>query len=135
MAGAAAAGCLLLWLPSCVSSQQRAAALEKVCEEREPCPTLDEALVELTERERCQVEAFGASCDPVSRCFANCLLSGEGRLIGGGCYHACGWVYVPSAKAFCPAATKVVRSSLFRHCQELPHPEEVWLTGDNGEDE
>ena len=70
--------------------------------------------VQLTAAEACWVEALVAECSPASDCLARCLTSGQGRLIGGGCWHACsfptqhfaGW-REPAAAERCRALGRV----------------------------
>lgn len=45
--------------------------------------------VELMPDEQCAVEVFRARGLEGDECMADCIESGEGRSVGGGCYHLC----------------------------------------------
>ena len=45
--------------------------------------------VALNDREHCFATALSAHCNPTNDCLVTCLVSGQGRDIGGGCWHIC----------------------------------------------
>jgi hypothetical protein len=50
--------------------------------------------VVLTPSEECWVQKLRARCDVSDRCILKCLLDGEARNVGGGCWHVCGYIFV-----------------------------------------
>ena len=63
------------------------------------CSDLPEASVELSERDRCRVFLLAARCTVADKCLVACIRNGEGKNIGGGCFHICNayrqWVWEP----------------------------------------
>ena len=53
------------------------------------CAAMAAPKVQLTTYERCALRAFAARCAPDDTCMIRCLASGDGRNIGGGCWHRC----------------------------------------------
>ena len=53
------------------------------------CAAMAVPTVELTTYERCALRAFAARCNRDDGCMVRCFASGDGRHIGGGCWHVC----------------------------------------------
>jgi hypothetical protein len=45
----------------------------------------------LTERENCELAAFGRVCTPYTDCYVSCITSPDGSYFGGKCAHVCGF--------------------------------------------
>lgn len=70
---------------------ERAAEQEKSAEtEKKPLSAvLEQATVELTEREKCLIALHHERGMEGDKCIVDCMLTGDARTIGGGCYHVC----------------------------------------------
>ena len=53
------------------------------------CKTGPASGVRLTEKEVCQIDKLKGRCTPADDCLVACLASGQGRQVGGGCWHIC----------------------------------------------
>ena len=53
------------------------------------CVAMAVPKVQLTTYERCALRAFAARCTRGDECMVRCFASGDGRNIGGGCWHVC----------------------------------------------
>ena len=69
--------------------------------------------VVLSAAEQCWVKELAAHCSPANDCLISCLASGQGRRIGGGCWHVC-WPNVPGFDEW-QAPTRSAR------CKSLGH--------------
>ena len=64
------------------------------CEEMRDCSSPIAAGVTLSEEESCLLAVLRPRCDAVDKCLVDCIASGRGQNVGGGCFHLCGWVVV-----------------------------------------
>jgi len=53
------------------------------------CKAKPAAGIQLTEKEACQIDKLKNRCTPADDCLTACLASGQGREVGGGCWHLC----------------------------------------------
>ncbi len=53
------------------------------------CKTQPASGIQLTEREVCQIGKLKRRCTLADDCLVACLASGQGRQVGGGCWHIC----------------------------------------------
>ncbi|MFC5491373.1 hypothetical protein [Dokdonella soli] len=53
------------------------------------CKALPAEGVSLTSRESCLIEKLRERCDIADDCLVSCIASGQGREVGGGCWHIC----------------------------------------------
>jgi hypothetical protein len=83
----------LFMLASCATSSSKRhveAQASRQCEEPGNCATLTLAPgVVLSPREACWASLLKSRCNAHDTCVLKCLLSGEGRTVGGGCFHIC----------------------------------------------
>ena len=76
--------------PGSTTAVQAAPAAESLGLAAKPaCVGLAQPKIQLTTYERCALRAFAARCTPDDACMIRCLTSGQGRNIGGGCWHVC----------------------------------------------
>ena len=64
------------------------------CQKAQDCSAPIAAGVTPSEEESCLLAVLRPRCDAVDKCLVDCIANGEGKNIGGGCFHLCGWVVV-----------------------------------------
>ena len=62
------------------------------CQEKREGTASIQLGVEPSEAELCLLEVLRPRCDAVDTCLVDCITSGEGQNVGGGCFHLCEWV-------------------------------------------
>jgi hypothetical protein len=107
---AAGISAVVLALTACSSHRQgypsQAEAIAS-CTKSGDCSDLTlKAGVVLSPFEECWVEKLRKRCDVYDRCILKCLLDGEARNIGGGCWHVCGYIFtsVKGEPLLCPSS-------------------------------
>ena len=69
-------------------------AVNARCAEKEPCDCTGIDQAQITEKEKCQVRLLCARGTRTDACLIKCILTGEGKNVGGSCYHSCDGLYV-----------------------------------------
>jgi len=88
---------LLAGVAACTSGRGYRSQTEadEACRATEDCSgiTLDAGVI-LSPQDQCWALILRRRCNPYDKCILKCLLSGDGRSIGGGCWHLCGHIFV-----------------------------------------
>ena len=75
----------LSWTGVCLAAQGQ----DTLAVFPEACVVPQATLDSLTERGRCWIRALGQRCTRNNACMVQCIASGQGRGVGGGCWHTC----------------------------------------------
>lgn len=63
------------------------------CLEKQDCSAPIQPGVNPSQEELCLLEFMRPRCDAVDKCFFDCITTGHGQKVAGGCFHVCGWVF------------------------------------------
>jgi hypothetical protein len=66
---------------------------ELPCAVSHNCTSVPADGIDLSEGEQCWLSLVATRCSAIDKCIADCLVLGEGRDVGGGCFHICGNVF------------------------------------------
>ena len=81
--------------------------ITSICDNANDCDYSKRDISHLSEIEQCRLRLLAARCNAKDKCLINCIISGEGQNVGGGCFHNCGHVLVTSDGSYyeCPEWT------------------------------